>query len=334
MKTTQAGNLHKVLQYIFLSCVILLGFISIIGTGGGGGDGGSAQSQITYTGINTQAEITDTNAEVIAAGAFEGGRTGSAFSGTGAVATGLDENTMSFRTLKVTQALKGAIQQVDLSFVSGDPIIGATQSESGSVSGPCGGTASYSIQYDDATGVFSGTFTFNSYCDTGVVISGSATVSGSVDIVLSTFESISFDFTNLSDGSSTLSGYIDIDFTDGSNIRVDLDILLKDNTTSKVYWVSNYIMYITIGSNYADANISFGFYYDPDYGYVAVETPTPFRVFDTDIWPSSGVMIATGTGNTKARLTSISNTQCQIDADLDDDDIYEWGPDTKNWEDL
>ena len=77
-------------------------------------------------------------------------------------------------------------------------------------------------------------------------------------------------------------------------------------------------MYITIGSNYADVNISFGFYYDPDYGYVAVETPTPFRVFDTDIWPSSGVMVATGTGNTKARLTSISNTQCQIDAALDE----------------
>jgi hypothetical protein len=334
MKPKQAHRIHVILRYFCISCVIVFGVISIIGTGGGGGDGGSVLNPITYTGLTTQAEITDANAEVLAAGAFGAGRTGSAFSGTGAVETGTDETTISFRTLKVTQALKGALQQVDLSFVSGGPIIGATQSENGSVSGPCGGTVSYSVQYDDATGVFSGTFTFNSYCDTGVVITGSATVSGTVDIALLTFESIRFDFTNLSDGSSTLSGYIDIDFTGVSNIRVDFDVLLKDNTTSKVYWVSNYIMYITIGSNYADVNISFGFYYDPDYGYVAVETPTPFRVYDTDIWPSSGVMIATGTGNTKAMLTAISNTQCQIDADLDGDDTYEWGPDTKNWEDL
>lgn len=332
MKPIKADKIHKILRYLFTSWVIVFGVISIIGSGGGG-DGGSAQPQITYTGLTTQAEITDVNAEILAAGAFEGGRTGSAFSGTGAVETGTDENTISFRTLKVTQALKDALLKVDLSFVSGGPIIGATQSESGSVAGPCGGTASYSVQYDDATGVFSGTFTFNGYCDSGVVITGTTTISGTVDIVLSTFESISFDFTNLSDGSSTLSGSIDIDFT-VSPVRVDFDTLLKDNATSKVYWASNYVMYVTEDVNYADVNISSGTYYDPDYGYVTVTSPTPFRVYVTDIWPSSGVMIATGTGNTKVRLTAISNMQCQIDADLDGDDIYEWGPDTKNWEDL
>jgi hypothetical protein len=332
MKSKHICRIHKMLQFLCVLWVIVFGVISIIGSGGGG-DGGSAQSQITYTGLTTQAEITDANAKVLAAGAFEGGRTGSAFSGTGAVETGTDENTISFRTLKVTQALKDAILKVDLSFVSGGPFIGATQSESGSVAGPCGGTASYSLQYDDATGVFSGTFTFNSYCDSGVVITGTTTVSGTINIGLSIFEDIHFDFTNLSDGNSTLKGYIDIDFT-VSPIRVDFDTLLKDNATSKVYWTSNYVMYVTEGINYADVNISSGTYYDPDYGYVTVTSPTPFRVYDTDTWPSSGVMVATGTGNTKVMLTAISSTQCQIDTDLDGDDTYESGPTIYNWADL
>jgi len=333
MTPKQACRIYMILRYFCVSCVVLFGIISIIGSGGGGGDGGSTESPIIYTGLTTQAEITDANAEVLAAGAFEGGRTGSAFSSTGAVETATDENTISFRTLKVTQALKDAILKVDLSFVSGGPFIGATQSESGSVAGPCGGTASYSLQYDDATGVFSGTFTFNSYCDSGVVITGRTTVSGTVNIGLSIFEDIHFNFTNLSDGSSTLNGDIYIDFT-VSPIRIDFDTLLKDNATSKVYWASDYVMYVTEGVNYADVNISSGTYYDPDYGYVTVITPTPFRVYDTDIWPSSGIIIATGIGNAKVRLTAISSMQCQIDADLDGDDIYEWGPDTKNWEDL
>lgn len=321
-----------ILRYFCVSCVVLFGIISIIGSGGGGG-GGSTESPIIYTGLTTQAEITDANAEVLAAGAFEGGRTGSAFSSTGAVETATDENTISFRTLKVTQALKDALLKVDMSFVSGGPIIGATQSESGSAAGPCGGTASYSLQYDDATGIFSGRFTFNSYCDSGVVITGTTTVSGTINIGLSIFEDIHFDFNNLSDGNSTLKGYIDIDFT-VSPIRVDFDTLLKDNATSKVYWASDYVMYVTEDVNYADVNISSGTYYDPDYGYVTIITPTPLRVYDTDIWPSSGTIIATGIGNAKVKLTAISNIQCQIDADLDGDDIYEWGPDTKNWEDL
>lgn len=329
MKPKQKVSFHRVMQYIFLSCVIFLGIISIIGSGGGGGDGGSVP--ITYTGLTTQAVITESNVELLAAGAFMGGRTGSAFSEAGAVETSGEGNIESFRILRITQTLEDAVLKVDLSTISGPPFVGG--SSSGSISGPCGGTVSYSIQYNETTGSFSGTFNFNSYCDSGVVITGTTTVSGIVNLDSETFETVRFDFTNLSDGSSTMSGYIDIDYT-VSPVRVDFDAFLKDNATSKVYWVSNYVMFVTIGAGYADINISSGVYYDPDYGYVMVATTTPFRVYDTDAWPSSGVMVVTGTGDTKARLIAVSNTQCEIDADLDGDDSYEWGPVTKNWEDL
>lgn len=333
MKPIKIGSIRKVSQYIFLSCVIFLGIISIIGTGGGGGDGGGGG--ITYTGITTQAEITNTNAELFAAGAFSAGQTGSTFSGIGAVEESSDGNISSFRTFRISQILKDAVLQVDLSSITNPPFIGAT--ESGTENGPCGGTASYSIQYNESTGVFSGTFTFNSYCDSGVVISGSTTVNGTINIGTPTFDDIHFHFTNLSDGSSTLSGQLNMDLA-VDPIRADFDTYLKDNATNTVFWAHNYVMYITEGvdgiGSYLDVEITSGKYYEPDYGYVTISTQTPFRVYDLDLWPSSGVMVVTGTGNTKVRLTAISNTQCQIDADLDGDDTYEWGPKTKDWEDL
>ena len=322
-------------QIVSLLCIITFGLIIIIGCGGGGGDS-PPPAPITYTGITTQAEITGANAEVIVAGAFEGGRAGSALSGTGAVENGSDENPISFRTLKITQALEDALLQVDLSFVSGGPVIGATQSESGSVSGSCGGTASYTISYNDVTGVFSGSFSFSSYCNEGVTFSGSASFSGSLDLSDPNnpiFDSFTFTFTNLSDGSGTFNGTMNIDFS-SSPIIVSFNAYLKDNTTNKVYWVRDYDMYITEGVGYVDLEIVSGTYYDPDYGYITIETTTPFRIYEFDDWPSSGVIVVTGYNNNKVRLTAIDETQCEIDADLDGNGSYEWGPVFKNWENL
>ena len=333
------GKLN-VIQFIGLICIITLGLITIIGCGGGGGDTTPASAPITYTGITSQAEITDANAEIIVAGAFEGGQTGSVFSDFGAVEAGKDENPITFRTLKVTQALKDALLKVDLSFVSGGSFIGATQSESGSVSGMCGGTASYTIQYNDQTGFFSGSFSFSSYCNGGVTFSGSANFSGSLDLSDPNnpiFEAFTFTFTNLSDGSSTLNGTIEIDLSSSPGI-VTFDALLKDNVTEKVYWVKDYDMSITEGvdgiGNYVDLDIISGTYYDPDYGYITVETTTPIRAYEINEWPSSGVIVVTGNNNNKVRLSVIDETQCEIDADLDGDGSYEWGPVVKNWADL
>jgi len=333
-------------RFISLMCVLSLALITLIGCGGGGDDGGGAVP-ITYTGLTTLADVTANNAQELAAGAFNGGRTSSALSGLGAVKTGTDENTVSFRTLEVTQALEEALFQVDLSSVSGGPMIGATQTESGSVDGPCGGTASYRIQVDDQTGVFSGSFSFSSYCDGGVTLSGSANFSGKFDLSdpnNPTFERITFTFTNLSDGSSTLDGTIEIDPSD-SPVIMTIGVKLKDNATGKVYWVQNYTMEMTEGSDvggyYVEVEISSGKYYDPDYGYVTVLTDpiAPFKMYDSGDWPSSGVLIVTGkigTGghNTKARLEALDANTCQITADTNGDLVYDYDSEVLNWIDL
>jgi hypothetical protein len=321
------------IQLICLVGIIALGLITIIGSGGGGGGGGGISPSITYTGATGQANVTDTNAQALIAGAFQAGRSGSVVSGIGAVETGGDGHIVYFRTLKLPQMLENVLLQVDPSSLSGGPIIGATQSETGSIPGPCGGTVSYTIQYNDQTGVFSGSFNFSNYCDSGVSISGKANVNGTVDLFFGTIETITMEFSNLSDGSSTMDGTIVMNFI-SVPMTTDFDVLLKDNFTGKVYWARDYVLELTDYGSYVEVVISSGTYYDPDYGYVILETPTAFRIDEGDDWPSSGVLVVTGSGNTKARLTAISNTQCQIDADLNGDDVYEWGPVTKNWDEL
>jgi hypothetical protein len=330
----------NVFQFIRLLCIITLGLITFIGCGGGGGDSTPASPAISYTGIITQADITETNAQTLSAGALKGGRTGSVLSGTGAVETGADENPISIRTLKVTQALENSLFQVDLSSISSGPIIGATQSESGSVSGACGGTASYFIQYNDQTGDFSGSFTFSGYCEAGVTLSGSASFSGSLDLSDPNnpiLDGATFTFSNISDGNSTLNGTIDIDLSSSPSM-VTFDALFKDGVTGKVYWIKDYEMSITEGVDgtgyYVDLDILSGAYYDPDHGYITVETTTPIRAYEINEWPSSGVIVVTGNYNKKVRLSAIDEIQCEIDADLDGDGSYEWGPVVKNWADL
>jgi hypothetical protein len=330
----------NVIQFVSLICIILLGLITFIGCGGGGGDAGS-DSSITYTGLTTLADITGTNAETLSAGALTGSQAGSTLGGIGAIETGTDENPVSFRTLKVTQALEDALLQIDLPSVSGGSFIGATQYASDSMLGTCGGSASYNMQYNDITGDFSGNFSFSSYCNGGVTFSGGASFSGSLDLSdpdNPAFESFTFTFTHLSDGSSTLDGTIDFDLSSPPAI-VTFNALLKVNVTGKVYWVKDYDMSITEDSDgggyYVELYILSGSYYDPDYGYITVETSTPIKTYGSDDWPSNGVIVITGNSHHKVRLTALDETQCQIDADLNGDGTYEWLPLViKNWEDL
>lgn len=63
----------------------------------------------------------------------------------------------------------------------------------------------------------------------------------------------------------------------------------------------------------------------PLMGTLNVNTPTPFAGADRAVStkPDSGVLVITAGGNTKARLTTIDNTQYNIDADTDGDGTYE-----------
>jgi len=332
----------NVYSFFSIGCILALGLMTIIGCSSGG-DGGAAPAPapapISYTGLTTQASVdTDVKAQALAAGAFGAGQTGAVINGIGAVETGTDEHIISFRTLKVTQALEDALLQVDLSSLYNGPFVGATQSTGDiRVDGSCGGYAIYNITYDDVSGDFSGSFDFNNLLDCGgVPITGKTTIKGRLDLASGTFITITFTFTNLTDGSSTMSGYIYMDFI-GSPTIVNFDGKLRIDSTGKVYWANDYNMEISEGfdiGSYVEVEISSGKYYDPDYGYVDVLTLAPFRINDGDEYPSSGILLVTGNNNTEARLEALDADTCQITADTDGDLVYDYDSGVLNWTDL
>lgn len=325
----------KNLRYLCLVGVIALGLMAIIGTGGGGGGGGGS-SEIAYIGPKTPATITDGNAEDLLTAAYEGGQIGTAFE-IDAIQTGESAHNGRPRMLKVSRILEDSLRTIDFTYLSGSTFSGAIQTVSDTEPGNCGGEFSYSISYDTDTGNFNGSFTFSDYCDDGVTISGGVTFFGRVDTTTEDFLEFTFSFNSLSftsgSASFNLNGSIAWDVT-VSPITITITMLLRDNSTNKVYWVQNYTVEITEGAGYVEIEVS-GRFYHPDYGYVTISTPTPLLIYDSDDYPSDGVIVAEGedgtVGPTRARLIVIDNTKYRVEADTDGDGTYEWISIDFNW---
>lgn len=332
-------RIRRVLSVMLM--VLLAVLFNACGGGGGGGDGGGGAADISYSGITSRAIVDDSSAADLSTGAYRGGNMGSALGGIAAIQTEDYKQIDRPRTLKLTQTLETAIVEVDVTAPSGVAVSGAIQQESDTIQGDCLGTpgsATYTIQYDDVTGDFSGTFNFNSYCSEGVTLSGSASFSGKVDPSALEFLRFSITFDNLiatSDlDSFTTKGSITYDFNT-FQVTANMDLLLKDNSTGKVYWVK-YSMTLVEGPNYVEFEMS-GTYYDPDYGYVVLSTEVPFVVYDGEDWPSEGVLVVTGDtgiagGSTEARLTVLSSTTYQLEADTDGDGQYDWDSGILFWD--
>jgi hypothetical protein len=329
----------KNLHYLCLTGVIALGLLTIVATGGGGGGGGGggAPPPITYTGITDPAAVDENNAVDLAVGAYEGGRTGAA-TGLMAFQTEGSGNVGYSRILKVSQVLEDSLRQLDFMSRSDGSFIGAIYTYTGAIYGDCGGSASYTISVNDQTGDFSGSLSFSGYCEDGVTIAGAASFSGQVNVITEDLLKFSLSFSALTGTSGidsfTISGNISCDFIVYPYTMV-ISMLVRDNSTGKVYWVRDYTMTATEGSAYVDIELS-GMYYDPDYGYVILTTTTPFRIYYAHCWPSEGVLVVAGDtgisgGSMKARLTALSSTTYQVEADTDGDGSYDWNSGVLNW---
>jgi hypothetical protein len=330
MNKVKNGHINN-LRYIVLFGVIAFGLIAIVGSGGGGGGGGGGGDGgggITYTGITSQATIDETNAVDLATGAYYGGNFGTTMA-LGAIQTEEDRQISRPRTLIVSQALNKCIDLVNFTSASSSTFYGSTYTET--IYGTCGGSGTISIDVNDVTGDFTGSLNFNNYCENGVTISGSTSFSGVIDVNTGDLLKFSFSFDNLSfnDGSDsfTIDGNISYNYTTYP-VTISMDILMRDDSTGKVFWSHNYFLSITGGANYIDFYI-LGRYYDPDYGYVDSESTADFRIYDGDVWPSQGVLIVEGNtgrlgGSTTARFTGYACGACVVDADTEGGGSYDW----------
>jgi hypothetical protein len=198
--------------------------------------------------------------------------------------------------------------------------------------GNCGGTASFSGTANDATGEFRATFTFSGWCNDGVTVSGRVTASGTFDVNAQELMELEFSFVVLtvSDGIDTFrgSGSITVAFGVSESVLIDMDFASGDGTT---YRVSNLELAATATTGGENFSVT-GRVYHPVHGYVDISTPVALLVETGQTFPSSGELVVTGAGDSKARLIPQSPTDFAIEVDVDGDDTYEMNLGTFSWD--
>lgn len=316
------------IEILFLLIALPI-FVSLYGCGGGGGGGSASSSGITYAGLTTQATIDNSNAEKIATGAYQGGAIGTAVS-LGAVQQEQAEQPVY---LNLSLTIAEALRQIDISTSTSVVAAGAIINQSNTINGSGGGNAQYTIQVNDATGDFSGTMNFNAYTSQATTMTGNFSFSGKVNVFAGTMQqfSLSSESFSVTQGSKSYTAKMTCNYTiSGTQLTVVMDVLMQDGTTAKTYWMKNFNLTLWNRTNYIEFSIV-GTYYDPDYGYIDITTPTTFKINTTAKYPYEGMMVLTGKSATKAKLTALSATTYEVAADTNGDGTYEWNTGTKNW---
>jgi hypothetical protein len=317
--------------------------LSTLAVGCGGGDGGAAPG-LTYSGATTQAVITSDNAKAMAARAMdaESGGTGLAeIIGLVSSRRPTDEMRHSF-PVGVAVVMESAIAKMDRQTATGLIQIPsqAADSDADSYPGSCGGNYSSDIQSDTENGIFSGNLIFHDFCKNGTTLNGSTSFSGIVRISTGQVESCTINlnsFTGASDSAFQTMGGQFYFTTTGATTMTTTDMMVRDNNTGRVCKYENYQMDMVASDVHTDITVN-GRYYDPEYGYVDLETTTAFMTRHGDTYPTIGRLVLTGEkgaggGPTTARLTALSGNQCQVEADTNGDGIDEFDSGPIPWTD-
>ena len=318
---------------LILSIVCILGLVAC-GGGGGGGDFMPAEpTGLTYTGVTSPAVIDSDNAAELASDAFIGGETGSNLGMFSSVADAQSTIERKIKLYEVVQIFDGALHKIDFNSRRGDLL--AVKTEQDTVIGDCGGSASYTVEMNDLNGTFTGSMTFNDYCNGNTFISGTAGFYGQVTVDASEFLNfnLSIDMVNLTSGdqSYVIDGDVSVDASRPSSTAT-VDLLMKDSS-GEVFWVNDYTLAIFEGVDYADVEVS-GRFYHPTYGFVDLSTILPVRIFNIDDWPAFGELQVVGEDGTKARLLVFNKNSCRIIVDTHGNGTYDYESDHMSWSDL
>lgn len=334
-------NWIKLMTWAAAFCLTIVG----CGGGGGGGDGGGGggATSLTYSGVSTPAVVTATNADSIAAGALNAGSSATGFTGIAALN---DPNQLADQPARLfaadfSKVVGATVGKIDFQAGLERNITAALKHDSDTMPGACGGSFSYDIQVDTVSGAFSGSLTFHGYCEDGMVLNGGTRFSGIINpntAELVSFK-LNFDYITATNGSGsvTMTGQIQLSQS-GSTLMATMDMLIRDDNMNRVCKIENYQMTIADMYNYEEIEIS-GRFYDPDYGYVDLQTISPLLVYNYDDYPSSGQLVLTGEtgtagGPTSARLTALDADTCRVEADTDGDGGYDYDSGPIPWTDL
>ncbi|PSW00647.1 hypothetical protein [Photobacterium lipolyticum] len=323
------------LRYLITGFIFVIGLVTFISCGGGGGGDGDDSGSIIYTGLTEMAVINADNATVLTIGALMGGPAIKITSASRTDVASSDEEEsflQSSALLSFWRMMKGFEKFTTSAETTPEPRTIHTETET--FDGNCGGLLTITLNLDDTNGNLTGTQQYDQFCEDGETVHGTINISGSVN--LSTLEIIAMEMSysqlsmETSSSSVTMSGTTNVNFS-SSTLSLTLNDLIRDNDTGKVYKVANYVVSMLEGATWVEMTCSSGQYYHPDYGYVEVESTTPFMQYYDDVGPSSGELIITGTGETKASLVALTADTFQVTADTDGDGTFDWSSDILNW---
>ena len=288
----------------------------------GGGGGGSSSSP--YTGLATPAVVTAANADNISRQAFRGGDLGANATLSPVRSGGVRTAAQTPMALTLVRILSGAANAAFPGPVA-ERAPQPRSTASDTLFDGLGGRVDYTLNVNDQTGAFTGTFSFtNFHGDAGGVIDGPVSVSGQyvqgvgITEILFIFQSV-----RIVDGAEDVTAIGTVDLVSGAGGgSAILDIVFVDNASRKTVWLSNVTLFETVGTGYIDATLS-GRIYLHDYGYVDMATLVPFRYPTGSTLPTGGQFVVTGKDNTGVRLTVNSGTQFTLEVDSDGDSAYD-----------
>lgn len=314
---------RSVLKHTVL-LVVLATFI--VSCGGGGGGSVAGDSGPAYSGLTSQALITEDNAQELSTTALTTGIVGSS---PASVARSV-ENEERASAIQPTSILllTSIMRTVEKSLPETTPtndVSRAVVNATDTIYGTCGGRADYSIEVNDVTGVFSGEFDFGNFCEAEEIVNGEVEVSGEIDLDTGDFIYLVMDFYNLQSDSGfesiTMSGSIDMEIRYDS-VDFLMNSVVRDNISGKTFMVEDFSVYIEEYVNQIYMEMS-GRFYHPDYGYVVLSTPSIIQMDFSSGTPGSGQLLLTGRDSTSARLIIHDSESCEVEADLDGNGSYE-----------
>lgn len=285
--------------------VTIAGFSLLAGCGGGSG-GVAPAAGPTYKGVTTQAVVTNSNAKVLSADAYDGAQVSSAAANVSKQAEGQRAPLLQ----ETAGLLEGSVSALFSSKTSSKAVAATAQDTIYGYSG----SYTYSINVNQATGAFDGTISFSQYgsASTSPRLNGSIAFSGVFNQQTDSFSSLNITMTSVTSSygnrSFTMAGSISYSYSISSRV-ITMSVLLTDNNSGRTYWEKDFTMTLSAGS----LTIS-GTYYDPLHGYVVISTLTPLAVSSFDGSPTAGQLLFTGQNGTKARLT-FNNGSYTVEAD-------------------
>jgi hypothetical protein len=318
---------------------ILGGLLLTMGCGGsGGGDG------LGYEGNREAAALSGDNAQVLAVSAYDSQTLEGPFGSVASLTDSTDPVPGAPKgrptLLSVAQALTSAVHAARRGEGGATTSARALEEDDLTINGSCGGEASFSIDIDNASGVFAGEFDFNEYCHDGTALQGHASFQGRVDPETDQLDYFSFSFSNLIGTADGQRFRLDGDLTlrvDAANdqTRLTMDLLLENSVAGETLWLHDFTLSVTDGVDQDgpyEAIAFSGRIYHPVHGYVDVHTDVAFRIEEGEESPSEGVLTLTGADDASVTMTALPDSQYQLEADLDGDGDYDWGPETYSWD--